>query len=359
MAVLAGPQRDLPVGDGDDVAHAVLRQFEPGAGGSAGGGVEHPRHTAEPPGQVVGVHVRRQINRGERAERPVMNHIGVGDRQDHPGPRRAEPVIQQLLQVNHPRPAGLVMFRVHAVIGGQRDGAAECVELGPVAVHHGVEGVRIVGARRVLVLNIVGCREIGDVRAPTLHQGNTSGEYELAEIGAVDRGQRPAGHPEHVLDAIVIEGRLIRLFRRKTDSPQFVAEQPAQLVLGGDHGDPGAGVGEGGENGAAAQHRRIVHHHLGVGLPIVEIVSGDTVNSGWHPGDDRQVVRIGEARHDAVGDSVDAAGARPGEPGHRPGGDRGIHVVGLGAIDADHHQGRSRPCIAASVHGDFRFAGHF
>ena len=45
-----------------------------------------------------------------------------------------------------------------------------------------------------------------------------------------------------------------------------VAEQRAQLVLGGDDGDLGAGVGERGEDRAGAQVLRVVHHHFGAGV---------------------------------------------------------------------------------------------
>ena len=45
-------------------------------------------------------------------------------------------------------------------------------------------------------------------------------------------------------------------------------EQRAQLVLGGDHGDLRAGIGERGEDGAGAQILRVVHHHFGAGVSV-------------------------------------------------------------------------------------------
>ena len=78
---------------------------------------------------VRGLGAFRQINRRERAERAVMGDIRIGDRQDHPRLVLAEPLIEQVLQIDHVRLAVRQMLVVHAVIGGHHQHAAEPVEL--------------------------------------------------------------------------------------------------------------------------------------------------------------------------------------------------------------------------------------
>ena len=58
----------------------------------------------------------------------MMNHIGVGDRQDHAGLVFAEPAIELVLEVDDiGLPVGCVL-RVHAVIGRQYDGRAQRIK---------------------------------------------------------------------------------------------------------------------------------------------------------------------------------------------------------------------------------------
>ena len=140
VAVAAGADHGQPLGDDDEVAHAVGRQLEARAGlvarqhdvdaGSAGNArARRPR---------VGVR-RRQVDRRERAQRAVVDDVRIGDRQDHARARRAVRRVEHVLQEDDVRPAEGVGLRVHAVIGGDDDGRAQRVELREIAVHHRVE----------------------------------------------------------------------------------------------------------------------------------------------------------------------------------------------------------------------------
>ena len=108
-----------------------------------------------------------------------MDDIGIGDRQDDPRLVRAQPFVEHVLEVDHVGLAVGAELGVHAVIGGQDDGAAHGVELGHIAIHHRVKVVGNRRARRMFVLDVVSRREIHDLGSITLHQLYAGGEYEL------------------------------------------------------------------------------------------------------------------------------------------------------------------------------------
>ena len=86
---------------------------------------------------------------------------------------------------------------------------------------------------------------------------------------------------------------------------------------------------------------------------VPEIVAADAVHGRRRAGHDRQVVRVGERRHDAVGGAgrcrVRRATARKGA---RPAAMACVDVVGLAAVDADDDQRTVRPAVGAAVDGD-------
>ena len=45
-----------------------------------------------------------------------MHHVGVGDRQDHPGAAGPDPAVEQVLQVDHVGRAAAVVLGVHAAL---------------------------------------------------------------------------------------------------------------------------------------------------------------------------------------------------------------------------------------------------
>src|SRR5439155_158304 len=64
-------------------------------------------------------------------------------------------------------------------------------------------------ARRVLVLDVVGEREVEEVRPAPLQEPDSRLEHEQRELGRVDVGQLHADELEHVLDAVLLERRLV------------------------------------------------------------------------------------------------------------------------------------------------------
>ena len=100
----------------------------------------------------------------------------------------------------------------------------------------------------------------------------------------------------------------------------------------------------------------IVHHHLFPAVGIEEVVAADAVLGRRPAGDDREVVRVGEGRHDAVGQKVRALGQHLAEPRRAAGLDGALDVAGLRAVDADHDGGLARQAVAAAVDGDLAAA---
>ena len=119
-----------------------------------------------------------------------MHDIGVGDRQNHPRLMLPEPHIERVLQVNHVRLARRAMFGIHAVIGGEHDRRSQSVEPREMAVDHRVEIIRHRRARRGLVLDVVGGREVHQIRPLALHQLDPRDEDEFRQLRAEHR-RRP------------------------------------------------------------------------------------------------------------------------------------------------------------------------
>ncbi len=93
-----------------------------------------------------------------------------------------------------------------------------------------------------------------------------------------------------------------------------MAEELAQLVLRRDHGHLGAGRGECRQDGADPQVTRVIHHDFLAALRIEEVIAADPMHGRRHTGHDGQIVGIGEARHDAVGDETGAGACEQSGP---------------------------------------------
>ena len=146
---------------------------------------------------------------------------------------------------------------------------------------------------------------------------------------------------------------LVGLLGGEADSLHPVPEELAQLVLRRDDGNFRAGVGECGQDGAGAQMARVVHHHFLAALRIEEIVAADAVHRRRRPGHDREIVGVGEARHDAVGEEGGAvAREQSAEKGRDPGGDGGRDVLELAAVDADDDQRPIHPAVRSAIDGE-------
>ena len=139
---------------------------------------------------------------------------------------------------------------------------------------------------------------------------------------------------------------------RRAVEDEALAEQQAQLVLGRHNRHPGARLLEGREDGGRAQPLRIVHHRLLAGGRIDEIVAADAVHGGRAPGDDREIVGIGEAGYGRMAAQVLALGDDALEVRHEAGRHGHLHVVGFAAVAADHDERRPRPVVVAAIHGN-------
>ena len=173
-----------------------------------------------------------------------MGDEPVGDRTDDRAGAFAEPRIEDVLEPDDVRGAVRVGLVVHPVVGRQRDRGAERVEPPEHRVHVPVVAVSLRLAGRVLVLDVVGQREVEHVRLAPLQQPDPRLEHEERELGRVHVGQRHADELEHVLDAVLLERTLLRALRGEVDAAtrevHVLAELPAQLVLRRDGHDTGA-----------------------------------------------------------------------------------------------------------------------
>jgi hypothetical protein len=86
------------------------------------------------------------------------------------------------------------------------------------------------------VLQVVGKGQVHQVRPLAFENLDPSREHELAQVRAVDIGQRHADEFEYALDAVLGQRRLIRPLGGEANAVlHSVTEKLSQLVLGGDH----------------------------------------------------------------------------------------------------------------------------
>ena len=129
-----------PLGDDDEIADAIRRQLEAGAGRRARAARLDAGQRGKPRADVGDVRAGGQIDGRERAQRAVMHDVRIGDRQDHARcvlrrtTRRARPAERRCC--GRPKASVLAFMPWSAVSDDRR---AERVELRQVAVHHRVE----------------------------------------------------------------------------------------------------------------------------------------------------------------------------------------------------------------------------
>ena len=119
----------------------------------------------------------------------MVQHIRIGDWQNDAGGFCAIARVEKVLQINDIGPAEGIGLGVHPVVGGHDDGRAHFVELSEIAIHHGVE---VVGGRRsgrALVLDVIGSRQIHDIRPLARHELHAGREHEFRQRCAVHRWQ--------------------------------------------------------------------------------------------------------------------------------------------------------------------------
>ncbi|MNL00272.1 hypothetical protein D3C87_1207000 [compost metagenome] len=204
----------------------------------------------------------------------------------------------------------------------------------------------------MFVLYIIGSGQVHEVRAFVRQQREAGGKHELGKVCAVHRRH---GHPDSrqdVLDTVFLQVHLVGFFSRKTDPFQLMPQQVAQLVLGSHYGDELARFGHLGKNGRCAEVFRVIHQHLLLRLLVKKEVAANTVN-GWRgPGNDRQIVRIGERRHHAIASQHRAEVGKFGEKRRLSGLNGLIDVFLLASVDADNNRRCRRQAIGARVHVD-------
>ena len=283
-----------------------------------------------------------------------MRDEGVGDRADHRGVALAERGVEDVLQPDDVRLAGGIGLVVHPVIGGERDHRAQRLEPPEALVELLVEASRLALGRRVLVLDEIGERQVHEVAALALEQLDAGFEHEQRQLHRVHVGQRHADQLEDVLDAVLGERAPVRALRGKAHvAPgqiEILAQLLAQLVLGGDGDDLGAGGGEPGQDRVPAQELGAGHHHRLAGRGVEVVVAGDAVLRRGRPGDDRHVVGAGEARHRAVGDRREPLPHEPRDVGDRAVGQELAQIGGVAAVDAHHDHRLVRPAVPDAVH---------
>ena len=179
MSIARRADHGEPLGDDDEIADAILRQLEARAGFGTRQYELDARNRRDAALRIVAHRGHRQIHGRIRSERAVMNDVGIGDRQDDARRAGAVPRIERVLQKHDVGPSERIRFRVHPVVGGKDNGCAQHVELPQARVEHAGKRIRGGRPRCMLVLHVVGCRQIHDVGPLAFHQRHARVEHEL------------------------------------------------------------------------------------------------------------------------------------------------------------------------------------
>ena len=150
------------------------------------------------------------------------------------------------------------------------------------------------------------------------------------------------------------QGRGGRAFRRKAPCPVLIKGQPgpeqgAQLVLGGDHGDPGPGIVKGRKHRLGAQKAHIVHHHLAARFGFVQVIAADAMHGRGPSGRNGQVVGVGETGDHRMRQPVGAGRANAFQGRHQTGLDGNRQILRLAAVQTDDEGRHLGPGIGAVV----------
>ena len=188
--------------------------------------------------------------------------------------------------------------------------------------------------------------------ALALEQLHAGGEHELRQLGAVDR-RAPACRPAPARRRC--RSRRGVAWSAFSDEKQMPFSLWPSSLRSLSLAVTTATLAPASANAASivprAQVLRVVHHHFGAGVAVAEVVAADAVHGRRRAGDDRQVVRVGEAtapRSRRSGGAAWRGCARASGRGlPRPRCD----VVGLAAVDADDDGGLLRRLVAPAVDG--------
>ena len=212
---------------GEDLGDAVLGEEEFGDFGADGGVVE--------------------VDHDERAEGAVVDDVGIGDGADD-AEGIAEFFAKDGLDEDDFWISVRVVFGVHAVVGGEGDGAASIEQAADGGVDFLVEIEDFRGFRAELVLHEVGGGEVEEIGDALFCEGGTGFEDVDRGIAGVDFGAGFADDFRGVVDAVGGFFGFVDFFGGEDDAAAFddaIAEDGAEFFLGGDEGDLAAGVGGG------------------------------------------------------------------------------------------------------------------
>ena len=283
-----------------------------------------------------------------------MADEGVGDRADDRARPPAELPVQNVLQPHHAGRAVLVGLVVHAVVGRERHGRAQLLQPAEARIHLRIEAVGLRVAGRIGVLDIVGEREVEHVRAALLQQLQPGVEHEQRKVRRIHVRQRLADIAERVLDAVLLHSAAVGMLRGEADRAvrevHALLELPAELVLGGDGGDPQAGARERAHHRVDLEQLGAGHHHRFARGAVEVEIAGDAVHRGRAAGDDGHVVGAGEARHGALCHRVEALAHVARDVGQDPRLEAVLDIGRVPAVDAHHRQRPFGPAVLGAVH---------
>lgn len=280
------------------------------------------------------------VNAHKRPESSVVLHKRISDGTDHSRAPGAPFLSQRVLQEQNIRSSIIAAFAAHAMVSRDADHGTQLDESSHAGVERREELVRFGLSRGVLVLDVVRQGQIEQISPPLLEQFDTRVEHEEGQVPRVLAG-RPAAEPRFdALDAVLGDCAPVRCLGRETDGPaaalQAVGQDAAQLVLGGDRGDPDAPGRHLRQDGRPAEHGVVLDHGLRARGAVEEEVARDAVHRGRLAGDDGYVVGVGEGRHAGFRGGVEAVVDKVGKVWEDAVGEASFEILGIEAVDTDY-----------------------
>ena len=178
------------------------------------------------------------------------------------------------------------------------------------------------------MLDVIRERQVQQIGLPALEQRNSGIEHEQRQVRRIHIRPRAS---DHRLDLGA------GAFGRKADAGEISPEQLAQFVFRRDCRGPDAGAGHQCEDRLAAHQFVVGHHDLAAGFAIEAVIAGDAVHRRRRAGHDRDIVRVGEGRHDSIGGAEKAVAAERADRRKDAVRDAALEVFGIAPVDADDH----------------------
>jgi hypothetical protein len=300
--------------------------------------------------------IGRAVHPGKGPERPVMDHVRIGDRQHdvnaaHPG------ALQNVLQVVNPWRPVLVVLRVHPVIGHHPNHVPTIEQFPEQFVKLPVEPIRHLAARRLGVLHEVGRREIHQIERPDLlRDGNADLQAVGAHVPLVRPRILPPDQPNNVVNSVLRNRVLVRLLgtgRRHA----AVRQHPPQFVLRRHTEHPRPRPPHLRVDRRRAKKPRLAELDL-LAVRRQIMISRHPMHDRRPTRHDREVVDVGQRRHLRPPAPVTAAVRQHvRQPRHEPARERVVEIARIGAVHRDDGGRAGRRSVVAGVDSD-RLSGH-